>query len=407
MAGWSRRSVALALTVFLLRGALAEPGTDGANRPPPDTALVASAAIWPTAGWQTATPASMNMDGALLRQARSFALTGSGSGMITRSGKLVMSWGDLRLRYQLKSTTKSIGVTALGLALQDGVVTLAARADQYLPGIGIPPAENAATGWTDDITILHLATHTAGFAKPGGYEELRFAPGTAWFYSDGGANWLADVLTVQYGNDLRALLFSRVFGHLGIKSTDLAWRNHAFREPTINGISRREFGSGIQANVDAMARIGYLYLRRGNWQGLALLPEAFVDQASHPVPGVIGLPVRSPAGFAGSSNHYGLLWWNNGDGALADVPRDAFWAWGLQDSLIIVIPSLDIVVSRAGQGWRSGWNPDYSVLKPFIVPIVKSVRDASLQSLLDATQLTADDGERITTDTVVVSALPR
>ena len=30
--------------------------------------------------------------------------------------------------------------------------------------------------------------------------------------------------------------------------------------------------------------------------------------------------------------------------ALKYVPRDTFWAWGLYDSLIVVIPSLDIIV---------------------------------------------------------------
>ena len=57
-----------------------------------------------------------------------------------------------------------------------------------------------------------------------------------------------------------------------------------------------------------------------------------------------------------ASDHYGVLWWTNEDGTLPDVPRDAYWAWGLNDSVIAVIPSLDIVVSRAGpSGWRAGW----------------------------------------------------
>ncbi|MEN9935542.1 MAG: gamma-glutamyltransferase, partial [Chloroflexota bacterium] len=59
---------------------------------------------------------------------------------------------------------------------------------------------------------------------------------------------------------------------------------------------------------------------------------------------------------------------------LPNVPRDAYWAWGLGDSLIVVIPSLDIVVARAGSGWRAGWNPNYAVLQPFLDPIVSSVR---------------------------------
>jgi CubicO group peptidase (beta-lactamase class C family) len=124
-----------------------------------------------------------------------------------------------------------------------------------------------------------------------------------------------------------------------------------------------------------MARIGYLYLRRGVWDGARLLPESFIDQARQPVPSVVGLPSSDPIKFPHASEHYGLLWWNNADGALNNVPRDAYWSWGLKDSLIVVIPSLDIVVTRAGDnGWRNNWNGDYSVLAPFIEPIARSVQ---------------------------------
>jgi len=53
-----------------------------------------------------------------LRWVESFldALTGEGSGLITRHGRVVLAWGDPKKRYDLKSSTKSIGVTALGLA---------------------------------------------------------------------------------------------------------------------------------------------------------------------------------------------------------------------------------------------------------------------------------------------------
>ncbi|MHC4738660.1 MAG: hypothetical protein ACYS9Y_07125 [Planctomycetota bacterium] len=59
--------------------------------------------------WQRGTAQSVGMDKAGLEQARDYALTGGGSGCIIRHGKLVMSWGDEKKRYDLKSTTKSIG----------------------------------------------------------------------------------------------------------------------------------------------------------------------------------------------------------------------------------------------------------------------------------------------------------
>lgn len=330
-------------------------------------------AVWPSPEWQTATPAELGMDGALLDQARDYALTGGGSGMVIRGGKLVHSWGDPAQLYDLKSTTKSIGSAALGLALLDHRLSLTDPAQQHLPGVGVPPARNAATGWLDNLTILHLATQTAGFDKVGGFTGLLFEPGTAWSYSDGGINWLADILTAVYGSDLNDLLFTRVFSPIGVAPEALTWRNNSYRDTLIDGLARREFGSGIDANVDAMARIGYLYLRGGEWNGQRILPETFVDQVSQPAPGVAGLPVRNAAEHPNASDHYGVMWWNNRDARLAGVPTDAYWSWGLKDSLIVVIPSLDLVIARAGDGWRPGWNSDYSVLEPFIQPVAQSV----------------------------------
>lgn len=324
--------------------------------------------------WKSDSPANQGMDEAKLREAREYALTGGGSGCILRGGKLVMSWGDTKKRYDLKSTTKAIGVTALGLAIMDGKMELTERANKHHPTLATPPAGNAKTGWPDRITILHLATQTAGFEKPGGYGKLLFEPGTQWHYSDAGPNWLAECITLAYREDLNELMFDRVFSPLGITETDLTWRRNAYRPPDIDGIPRREFGSGIAANVDAMARIGLLYLRRGSWRGKQLIPNNFVDQARTAIPEVEGLPEWDAEQYGNASDHYGLLWWNNADGTLAGVPRDAYWSWGLYDSLIVVIPSLDIVVARAGKSWTRSGGGHYAVLAPFLEPIVASVK---------------------------------
>jgi CubicO group peptidase (beta-lactamase class C family) len=368
------------LLLLVLEPAISQAGAVKAQQPPPPapsptpTPPPASEEVWPTNDWPTATPAEMGMDETKLKQARDFAISeGRGSGFITRGGNLVMSWGSSSQRYALKSTAKSIGVTTLGLAIKDGVMNLSDKAQQHHPSIGVPPDTNRSTGWLDDITLLHLATQTAGFDKPGGYTSLLFQPGTKWFYSDGGPNWLAEAITLQYQQDLNTVMFDRVFSPLGIDSSDLRWRSNIYRPDKINGIKRREFG-GINANVDAMARIGYLYLRKGQWEGQEIIPQSFVEEVSRPGSSVLGLPLHEADLWPGAQNHYGLLWWNNADGMLAHVPRDAFWAWGLFESIILVIPSLDIVVSRAGtEGWQNGFAADYEVLEPFFTPISESV----------------------------------
>jgi CubicO group peptidase (beta-lactamase class C family) len=327
----------------------------------------------------------MGLDAHLLAQARDYALSGGGSGMITRGGRLVFSWGSTSAQYDVKSTTKSIASILVGLALQDGLIALNEPAYTYLSTIGTLPESNSITGWLGEITLLHLGAHTAGFDKPGGYTPLLFKPGTAWLYSDGGTNWLADVLTNVYHADLNTIAFSRAFALMGLTENDLRWRSNSYREDTLNGVKRREFGSGISLNVDAMARIGYLFLRRGMWDGVRVVPDAFVQQVQQPQPQVVGLPVLDGRGSA--SNHYGYLWWTNADGSLPNVPRDAFWSWGLHESLIIVIPSLDIVVARAGGAWRTGLAAGYAVLEPFFNSIVEAVRDSiSVPSVIAQSQ---------------------
>jgi len=162
----------------------------------------------------------------------------------------------------------------------------------------------------------------------------------------------------------------------------MAWRDNAYRPSKIQGIPRREFGSGISANVDAMSRIGLLYLREGEWSGDRIIPTSFVRLVQKPVPQVVGLPEFTPtvsrhASVGDASAHYGLLWWNNADATLKKVPRDTYWAWGLYDSLIVVIPSLDIVVARAGQSFEGDRSDHYGVLRPFLEPIARSVAGPS------------------------------
>jgi len=345
---------------------------------------------FPGERWAAVTPADAGLDAAKLNEARDYALTGGGSGYITRGGKLVMTWGDLKKRYDLKSTTKSFGATALGLAELDGKIALTDKVTQHHPTFGTPPLSNADTGWIGKITILHLATQTAGFEKPGGYTKLIFEPGTKWSYSDGGPNWLAECVTLAYRQDVDKLMFDRVFTPLGITRDDLVWRNNSYRDREIEGIPRREFGSGISANVDAMARVGLLYLRGGMWNGKRILPEDFVKQAGKTVPAVVGLPEVDPKNYGNASDHYGLLWWNNADGTLKIVPRDAYWTWGLYDSLIVVIPSLDMVVARAGQSWKRNSGDDhYAVLEPFLGPIVAAAQQGKTARVFSPFQYAA------------------
>jgi CubicO group peptidase (beta-lactamase class C family) len=349
-------------------------------------------------GWAKVDAASVGMDQARLTEAQTFATTvptgaTPGNGMIVRHGQLVHFWGDIDDPIpDVKSVTKSMGGIALGLAIDEGKVALTDKAIVHSPTFGTPPDVNASKG-AADITLAQLATHTAGFPKGGGFEELADAllpVGSKWSYSDGGLNWLADVLTESYGEDLASVLNTRVWSVIGLRTPDdIRWRTMAspahFRpdpRPANPTLQYRELASGIQANVNAMARVGLLFLRKGMWRDQRVLSEEFVTRVQTPLPENAALTLVDPTNFPGALTDYGVLWWTNKTGQMANVPTDAYWAWGLGEALIVVIPSLDLVIARNGgqaaansspgqRVWNDdNWNGDPTVLEGFLDPIV-------------------------------------
>lgn len=387
--GLTKHFVAAGLIGSLISSANAQTASAPAALGQPTTAASAppdfngQATAWPSPDWPSAVPEELGIDSDLLDQAEQYALSAGGSGMIIYRGQALRRWGDQQQLYDIKSATKSFGATMLGVAIEEGEMELHAPASRYHPKFGIPPKDNETTGWLKEISLFHLVTQTAGFEKRGGYEKILFKPGTQWHYSDGGPNWLAECITLQYGRDLEDLMFERVFTPLGITRDDLRWRDNQYRDHEINGIPRREFGAGIHCNVEALSRLGYLYLRQGRWRDQQILTEDFVRMASQPLEALLGLPEWSSDAHGNASDHYSLLWWNNADGALANVPRDAYWAWGLYDSLIVVIPSLETVVVRAGARGKNlprkeGQN-HYEVLQPLLGPIVAAVSNRADQ----------------------------
>jgi CubicO group peptidase (beta-lactamase class C family) len=314
----------------------------------------------------------------------------AGSGMIVRHGQLVHSWGDIDLKLDMKSVTKSMGGIVFGLAIDEGKATLASKGIEFIPTFGTPPAGNATLA--QQVTLGQLATHTAGFQKEDGHNFeaiIKFTPGSTWSYSDAGLNWLADVLTTIYQRDLAALANEKVWSVVGLNAgaggpnDDVIWNANAHRPPIRNNIAFRELSSGIQANTNAMARVGLLFLRKGMWKDQRILSEAFVTQVHTPLPENASLPVevdKQGQLFPNAPTDYGVLWWTNKSHTMANVPADTYWAWGLGEELIVVIPSLDLVIVRnggqsstitTGRTWNDvDWDGDVRVLEPFLNPII-------------------------------------
>jgi CubicO group peptidase (beta-lactamase class C family) len=357
-------------------------------------------------GWAKVEAAAVGMNQDRLNEAAAFAqaippaniapgtTVNPGTGMIVRHGQLVHSWGDIDSKLEVKSVTKSMGGILFLLALDQNKVALTGKGVDYMGAFGTPPDENAAQAGL--ITLAMLATHTSGFQKEDGTPTaftalIKNEPGKTWAYSDAGLNWLADVLTTVNNADLKELAQTNVWdviglNKVGLHTDDVQWRTNLSRPPTRNGapLQYRELSSGISANANAMARVGLLMLRKGLWKdNKRVLSEDIVAKALTPLPENAGLPLvtnRPGEKFPNAQTDYAVLWWTNKSGTMPNVPKDTFWAWGLGEELIVVIPSLDLVIVRtggqatassAGRTWNDlDWDGDVAVLTPFLDPIV-------------------------------------
>ncbi len=307
-----------------------------------------SAVEFPAREWPVATPESQGMSSAGLDKAEAYAQKyGGASGCVIRHGYLVKEWGPVDALADIKSATKgAFGATVLGLAINDGLVKLDDQAVHHFPALGAGQPE-AVHDWLAEITIRELATMTAGFddARPA---KLVYRPGTKGIYSNDTANILADTLTLRFRKDLKDVVKRRILDPIGVPPSEWRWRDNAYRPKTIDGLKTREFASGITITHRALARIGYLYLRDGMWDGDRILSASYIRAATQPT----DLPAPYP--------YYAFYWGSNAKGILPGLPRDLYWALGLGDSILAVCPSLDLVVVRLGTGSTKSQMPPFT-----------------------------------------------
>jgi CubicO group peptidase (beta-lactamase class C family) len=110
----------------------------------------------------------------------------------------------------------------------------------------------------------------------------------------------------------------------------------------------------VNASAREFAKFGYLFLREGEWDGQRVMPQRWVDVSTRPSQDL--------------NPFYGLLWWlNTGRLEMPSVPADAYYAAGLGEKRIYVVPSKDLVVIRLGPG-DLFWDDD-----AFLGPICDAV----------------------------------
>ena len=235
----------------------------------------------------------------------------------------------------VQSVTKSVLALLFGAAQADGHV----RGPGELVALRLPQLLREATDpRAQRLRFAHLLTMTAGWAgeqtaQRDRDDDLRQIvrrpfvadPGTRFAYDNGAANLAALALANAVGQPLSTYARQRLLAPLGIQR--FAWRQ---------GALGRELGAlGLSLTTRGMARIGELVLSEGQWAGRALLPAAFVRDATR----------RQSAGGYPVGQPYGYLWWVVDGGRGRQGARPAAMASGYGGQWIYVEPALQAVVA--------------------------------------------------------------
>lgn len=297
-----------------------------------------SAAYWPTNGWRVSTPKKQGMNGDMLEGMLAFAK----SSHLELHGLVVIRHGYIvkevytppysrDKKHSLYSCTKSFISALLGIAIDRGYIegTSQRVLDVFPEKKFLNPDQRK-----DAMTLENLATMTSGLQwaenddtyrsmdnDPNG-DWVRFVldapmtgkPGGFFLYSSGNSHILSGIIQKKTGMNLRAFAQNVLFGPLGISDVD--WDTDPQGIPV--------GGWGLKLTPRDMAKLGYLYLHGGNWDGERIVSEAWVRDST----------LRHVG--AGGGMGYGYQWWI--DPALA-----GFAALGRYCQAIYVVPSLDLV----------------------------------------------------------------
>jgi CubicO group peptidase (beta-lactamase class C family) len=254
---------------------------------------------------------------------------------VIRHGVTVASrtWAPYRPedRVLTYSLAKTFTASAVGLAVGEGLLTVADRVSDHFPEVaGIGPRASS-------LTIEHLLTMATGHTQdtygrldpqdlPGSFLRIEpeTEPGSTFCYHNSAPLMLSAVLQRITGQPLHTYLLPRLLDPLGIGP--VRWLRTG---PYDQGFS------GLHLTCDAVARLGLLLLGRGRFQGRQVLPEHWVTAAT---------TVHITNGTDPTSDWaqgYGYQMWRSRHGWRGD---------GAFGQLCLVLPEHDLVVAVLAQG---------------------------------------------------------
>lgn len=247
-------------------------------------------------------------------------------------------------RWMSMSVAKSVTSSLIGAAIKDGYIAgLDAQLTDYVPRFegtaydGVTVQQilqmTSGVGWnetyTDRSSDRRELLEAQIAQKEGGMLEVmanlqRVAePGAQWNYSTGETQVAAELLDAALDRPISQYLTEKIWANMGMESEANWW----LESP--DGIEVG--GSGFSATLRDYGRFGMFLLNEGVINGESILPDGWIERASHP--NVIN----------GEEIEYGFMLWPQMN-AKGTIHEDAYQAVGIFGQFIYVNPREDVVI---------------------------------------------------------------
>jgi len=325
---------------------------------------------YPTQAWKSSAPEQQGIDSAALLklfdeiQAKQLNIH---SIVIARHGLIVTEayWYPFQsgAKHVLYSCTKSVNSALVGVAIKQGKIdSVTHRVLDFFPDRTIANKDARK----QVMTLEHLLTMSSGMdwnetgvptSSPNNSNRqmiqskdwvqfvldrpMKEDPGTRFNYNSGGSHLVSAILQKTTGMNELAFAQEYLFKPLGI--SDVSWTV----DP--NGIYRGE--DGLELTPRDMAKIGYLYLKGGTWDGQQIVPADWVKASSQK-------HIDTP-----DTKDYGYQWWVQ--------PFGVYNAAGLGSQYIFVLSDLDTVVVFTSGLKAAMFDVPASLVETFIMPATK------------------------------------
>ena len=298
--------------------------------------------VYPAAEWERIDrPESVGWSTAGLEQARAKLSTLATTGfMAVLGGRVLMEYGDVKRVGYLASVRKSVLSMLYGIYSERGQINLEKTLEQMrIDDIGGLTAEEKQATVRDLLRARSGVYHPA--SNPG--DNLPSAPprgsqkhGTYFLYSNWDFNALGTIFEQETGVNIYDALQKDIAEPIGMRDFD-----RATQQKSGDLTASQHPAYHMNLSTRDMARIGYLMLREGNWNGKQIVPRGWVKESTGlQTPRVEMNPPHMRNGVFG----YGYLWWVFDKPNLSREAQGAYTAIGADGQMILVLPALDLVV---------------------------------------------------------------